>query len=229
MKGPSMTGPSGPAIPKPAKPRLTPEEVLERMIEVQRRFEVDAAFRRPERDPWRRLFWVLGGGLAFTTIALLMLQMALSRGSPALLPSPQRSWVAPSSTALSLFVVPSGGARILVHSGSALMVAASGEALHLQAEGMAEDRDALLLAEDEFGRLSTVWPHGGALQGGPCPGDCTRLDFLLAARALPAGNIHLALWVGPGPLDASNLQHLGRGGPPALSGSRASAWLELER
>ena len=106
-----MTGPPGPENPKPAKPRLTPDQVLERMIEVQRRLEVDAAFRRPERDPWRRLFWILGGGLAFTTIALLMLQMALSRGSPALLPSPQRSWLGPS-TALSLFVVPSGGAIV---------------------------------------------------------------------------------------------------------------------
>jgi hypothetical protein len=99
----------------------------------------------------------------------------------------------------------------------------------LQAEGGPADREALLVAEDDFGRLTTVWPRGGALRGGACPGDCTRLDLVINPRALPAGNPHLALWVGPGPLDASDLQHLGRRDPPVIAGSRTSTWLNLER
>jgi hypothetical protein len=202
--------------------------VLEKMLAVQREFEIENSFRREERHPWRRLLWMLGGTLAFTTIALLTLQGALTRGSAALNAEPQHAWILPPA-ALSLFIVPSGGARMPLRSGASLMLAASGEPLHLQAEGGPSDREALLVAEDDFGRLTTVWPRGGALRGAACPGDCTRFDLTIAPRALPAGNPHLALWVGPGPLDASNLEHLGRGDPPVISGSRTSAWLNLER
>jgi len=224
-----MTGPPAPETPKPAKPRLTPEQVLERMRAVQREFEVEAAFRREPHDPWRRLFWVLGISVAFTTIALLMLRMALTAGSPGLTTAPQHNWIVPPA-GLSLFLVPSGGARMPLHSGASLMIAAPDEPLRLQAEGIAEDREALLVAEDEFGRLTTVWPRGGALRSGGCPhGDCTQLEMVLLPRTLPAGSPRLALWIGPGPIDGSSLQGLGRGEPPALSGARASAWLKLER
>jgi hypothetical protein len=220
-----MTGPPAPEIPKPAKPRLTPEQVLERMRAVQREFEVEKAFRREPHDPWRRLVWVLGIGVAFTSIALLTLRMALTQASP----GTQHNWIVPPA-GVSLFLVPSGGAKMPLRSGASLMIAAPDEPLRLQAEGIAEDREALLVAEDDFGRLTTVWPRGGTLRSGGCPrGDCTQLEVLLAPRTLPPGSPRLALWIGPGPIDASGLLGLGRGEPPALSGARASAWLKLER
>jgi hypothetical protein len=223
-----MPVPPGPEVPKPPKPRLTPDQVLEKLLAVQRQFEVEKSFRRPDHDPWRRLFWVLGGGLAFTTIALLLLRMALSSNSPGLLSAPEHSWIVPPAS-LPVFLVESRGSKMALHAGSSLMVAASGEPLHLEVEGGAGDREALLVAEDDFGRLTTVWPRGGMLHGGACPNDCTKLDVALGPRVLPAGKVHLALWIGPGPLDGTNLQHLGRAEPAALPGSRASTWLTLER